>query len=178
MTKEVKLIQENIKLFLLYQNLEKMTYLPTIKMQQMIDADQLPTEIESSLYYILKLTTDILKSYMEDKCIPVHEDNSFIPCKQHLGNEFLAHSDFSFGLAELIRLYQILDDEQLDKTDSDWIGALPDHPLSEFRSCTTYNHAVYSSAYWTLVLSNIHPSEKEFFNQHPPENPNEYFTHI
>ncbi len=119
MTNEDKLIQENIKLFLLYQHLEKMTYFPSIKIQQMIDAGQLPTEIESSLYYILKLTTEILKSYMEDKGIPVHKDNSFISCRQHLGNEFLAHSDFSFGLAELIRLYQILNDEQLGKTDPD-----------------------------------------------------------
>lgn len=178
MTNEDKLIQENIKLYLLYQNLEKMTYLPSVKMQQIMDAGQLPTEMESSLYYILKLTTAILKSYMEDRNIPVHDDNSFISCNQHFGNEFLAHSDFSFGLAELIRLYQILDDEQLSKTDSDWIGALSDHPLSEFRSCTAYNNAVYSSAYWALVRSNSYPSEKEFFSQHPLENPNEHFTLI
>ncbi len=178
MTNEDKLIQDNIKLFLLYQNLEKMTYFPSIKMHQILDADQLPTEIESSLYYILKLTTAILKSYMEDKSIPVHEDNSFISCRQHLGNGLLAHSDFSFGLAELIRLYQILDDEQLGKTDSDWIGTPPSHPLNEFRSCTAYNHAVYSSAYWALVRSNSCPSEKEFFSQHPLENPNEHFTFI
>lgn len=102
---------------------------------------------------------------MEDKNIPVYEDNSFISCKQHLGNEYLAHSDFSFGLAELIRLYQILDDEQLGKTDPDWIGAPSDHPLSEFRSCTAYNYAVYSSAYWELLRSNNCISEKEFFSQ-------------
>ena len=178
MTYEAKLIQDNIKLFLLYQNLEKMTYFPSIKMQQIMVAGQLPTEIESSLYYILKLTAAILKSYMEDKSIPVHEDNSFISCRQHLGNEFLAHSDFSFGLAELIRLYQILDDEQLGKTDPNWIGAPPGHPLGEFRSCTAYNHAVYSNAYWALVRSNNCSSEKEFFSQHPLENPNKHFTFI
>lgn len=178
MTNEDKLIQENIKLFLLYQNLEKMNYFPSIKVQQTMDAGQLPTEIESSIYYILRLTTAILKSYMEDKGIPIYEDNSLISCKQHLGNEFLAHSDFSFGLAELIRLYQILDDEQLGKTDPDWIGALPDHPLSEFRSRTAYNHAVYSSAYWELFRSNNCISKKEFFSQHLLENPNEYFTLI
>lgn len=178
MRNEDKLIQEHIKLFNLYQDLEKMTYFPSIKMQQIMDAGQFPTEIESSIYYILKLTTAILKSYMEDKGIPVYEDNSFISCKQHLGNEFLAHSDFSFGLAELIRLYQILDDEQLGKTDSDWIGAPPEHPLSDYRSCTAYNHAVYSSAYWELFRSNNCISEKEFFSQHLLENPAEYFTFI
>lgn len=178
MRNEDKLIQEHIKLFNLYQDPEKMTYFPSIKIQQIMDAGQLPTEIESSIYYILKLTTAILKSYMEDKGIPVYEDNSFISCKQHLGNEFLAHSDFSFGLAELIRLYQILDDEQLGKTDPDWIGAPSDHPLSEFRSCTAYNHAVYSSAYWELFRSNNCISEKEFFSQHLLENPAEYFTFI
>ena len=178
MTNEDKLIQENIKLFLLYQNLEKWPIFPSIKIQQTIDAGQLPTEIESSIYYILKLTTAILKSYMEDKNIPVYEDNSFISCKQHLGNEFLAHSNFSLDLAELIRLYQILDNEQLGETDSDWIGAPSDHPLSKFRSCTAYNHAVYSSAYWDLLRSNNCISEKEFFSQHPLENPNEYFTPV
>lgn len=178
MRNEDKLIQEHIKLFNLYQDLEKMTYFPSIKMQQIMDAGQLPTEIESSIYYILKLTTAILKSYMEDKGIPVYEDNSFISCKQHLDNEFLAHSDFSFGLAELIRLYQILDDEQLGKTDSDWIGAPSEHPLSDYRSCTAYNHAVYSSAYWELFRSNNCISEKEFFSQHLLENPAEYFTFI
>lgn len=178
MTNENDLIQENIKLFLLHKNLERMTYLPSIKIQQMVDAGQFPAEIESSLYYILKLTTAILKSYTEDRGLPVHEDNCFISCRQHLGNEFLSHSDFSFGLAELIRLYQILDDEQPGKADSDWIGVLPNHPLSEFRSCTTYNHAVYSSAYWDLVRSNNCPSEKEFFSQHPLENPNKHFALI
>lgn len=178
MTNETKLIQENIKLFNLYQNLEKMTYFPSIKMQQIKDSVQLPTEIESSMYYILKLTTAVLKSYMIDKGIPVYEDNSFIPCKEHFGNKFLAHSDFSFGLAELIRLYQLLDDERLSKTDSDLIGAPSDHPLSEYRSCTAYNHAVYSSAYWDLFRSHKCLSEDEFFSQHPLENPNEYFTLI
>ena len=60
MTNEDKLIQENIKLFLLYQNLEKMTYFPSIKIQQTMDVGKLPIEIESSIYYILKLTTAIL----------------------------------------------------------------------------------------------------------------------
>lgn len=178
MTNEDKLIQENIKLFLLYQNLEKMTYFPSIKIQQTMDVGKLPIEIESSIYYILKLTTAILKSYMKDKGIPIYEDNSFISCKQHLGNEFLAHSDFSFGLAELIRLYQILDDDQLSKTDPDWIGAPPDHPLNDYRSCTAYNHAVYSSAYWEMYRSHSNLSEKDFFAQHLLENPNEHFTLI
>lgn len=78
MTNEDKLIQENIKLFLLYQNLEKMTYFPSIKVQQTMDTGQLLMEIKSSIYYILKLTTAILKSYMKNKNIPVYEDNSFI----------------------------------------------------------------------------------------------------
>ena len=41
MTNEDKLNKENIKLFLLYQNLEKMTYLPSIKTQQTMDAGQI-----------------------------------------------------------------------------------------------------------------------------------------
>lgn len=178
MTNEDKLIQENIKLFNLYQNLEKMTYLPTIKIQQKMDTSQLPTEIESSIYYILKLTTEVLKSYMEDKGIPVYEDNSFENNRERAKNELLAHSDFSFGLAELIRLYQILNDEQLGKIDPDFIGAPSEHPLNNYRSSTAYNYAVYSSAYWDLYRSHNSYSEKEYFNQHPFENPNEYFTFI
>ena len=69
----------------------------------------------------------------------------------------------------------MLDNEQLGKIDSDFIGALPTHPLSEFRSCTVYNHAVYSSTYWDLFRFHKYPSEKEFFNHHPLENPNEHF---
>lgn len=178
MTNEDKLIQENIKLVSLYQNLEKMTYLPSIKMKQTEEAGQIPTETESSFYYILKLTTEILKSYMKDKGIPIYKDNSFQSGNEQLNNKFLAHSDFSYGLAEIIRLYQVLDDEQLGEMDPEMIGSPSEHPLNEYRSYTAYNHAIYFDAYLTLLQKQNSISEKEFFKQHPLLNPNEHFTLI
>lgn len=178
MTNEDKLIQENIKLFSLYQNLEKMTYFPSIKIQQIVDSGQMPIETESSLYYILKLTTEILKSYMEDKGIPIYEDNSFKSNNGQINNEFLAHSDFCYGLADIIKLYQILDDKQLDKIDFDMIGSHVGHPLSEYRNLTAYNHAVYFDANFALSHKQDSVSKKDFFNQHPLLNPNEYFALI
>lgn len=155
-----------------------MTYFPSIKMKQILDANQVPTETESSLYYILKLTTKILKSYMKDKGIPIYEDNSFKSDNGQINNEFLAHSDFSYGLAKVIKLYQILDDKQLGKIDFDMIGSPTEHPLSEYRSHTTYNHAIYFDAYFALSQKQDSVSEKEFFKQHPLLNPNKYFSLI
>lgn len=176
MTNEDKLIQENIKLYSLYQNLEKMTYFSSIKMKQILDTNQVPTEAESALYYILKLSTEILKSYMKDKGIPNYEDNSFENNAGQPYNELLAHSDFCYGLAEIIKLYQILDDKQLGKIDFDMIGSPTEHSLSESRSHTAYNHAVYFDAYFALSQKQDSVSEKEFFKQHPLLNPNKYFT--
>ena len=178
MTNEDKLIQENIKLFSLYQNLEKMTYFPSIKMKQILDANQVPTEAESSLYYILKLTTEILKSYMKDKGIPIYEDNNFKSDNGQPNKEPLAHSDFCYGLAEIIKLYQILDDKQLGKIDLDMIGSPVGHPLSEYRNHTAYNHAVYFDANFALSHKQDSVYEKDFFNQCSLLNPNEYFTLI
>ena len=178
MTNEAKLIQENIKLFVLYQSLEKMTYFPSIKLKLTMDAGQLPTEMESSIYYILKLTTEVLKSYMEDKSIPVYTDNSLKNDKELQNNKFLTHSDFSYGLSDIIKLYQLLNDERLKTTDFDMIGQPSKHPLSEYRCHTAYNHAVYFDAYMELSRLKKCPSEDIFFSQHPLLNPNEYFTLI
>lgn len=178
MKNEDKLIQENIKLYNLYQSLEKMTYLPSIKLQQMMNTGKIPTEAESSIYYTLKLTTEILKSYMKDKDIPAHEDNSFKRSNKHPNSELLAHSDFSCGLAELIKLYQVLDDEQLGEMEPDMIGSPSEHPLNEYRNYTGYNHAVYFDAYFALLQKSNAISKKEFFRQHPILDPNEYFTLI
>ncbi len=178
MTNEDKLIQENIKLYSLYQNLEKMTYFPSIKIEQILDANQVPTEAESSLYYILKLTTAILKSYMKDKSIPIYEDNSFENNAEQPYNELLAHSDFCYGLADIIKLYQLIDNDQMGMIDLDMINPPTEHPLSEYRSHTAYNHSVYFDAYFSLSQKQDSVSEKEFFKQHPLLNPNKYFTFL
>lgn len=178
MTNESKLIQKNIKLFVLYQSLEKMTYYPTIKLKQKAEAGGTPTEIESSLYYILKLTTEILKSYMEDNGIPVYADNSLKNDEELQNNEFLTHSNFSYGLSDIIKLYQLLDNERLKTTDFDMIGQPSEHPLSEYRCRTAYNHVVYFDAYMDLSRLKKCSSEDTFFSQHPLLNPNEYFTLI
>lgn len=167
-------IQENIKLVVLCENLDKMVYYPAILIEEKLDKGEPLTEAETTLYYTLKLSAEIIKSYMEEKGIPVSADNYI---KENISKN-LAHSEYLNGIFDLMKLYELRDDERIKTGDYDFIA--PDgYPLlNEYRSRVGYNHAVYFDAYTEVERLKKVASEEEFFNEHPLLNADEHFMFI
>lgn len=177
--REIELVEDHKKLFILYQNLDKMIYYPTVLIQQKLEKGESLTEEDTALYYVLKLSAEILKSYMQEKGIPVFSD-IFLKYR-HWPNrsENLTHADFLEGLFKLMKLYELRDDERLKTlTDLDTLGTDGTHPLEDYLCGIYHNATVYDGAYAEVERLKRISSEEEYFKAHPPMETGEYFKFI